>query len=126
MILREVTSVAEMMWGEDARTFPTKVKGICEAITSRHGGYLVDINIHPDLKNYGDPTRVPNIRAFEEDYEALKVLWLYPQLINNPERADEWLNEKTVVRYEPNSNFLKEFPTRRIFLNEPKEEEMEI
>ena len=126
MSLSELISITQDMWGREPEVFNTKVEGIYDTRTAGHGGYLVDTRLHSELKGYGADTFNSNIRAFEEDYEALKVLWLYPQLINNPERADEWLNEKTVVRYEPDSNFLKEFPTRRMIINKSEEEEMEM
>jgi len=125
MRLSELVTITQDMWGREPEVFNTKVEGIYDTRTAGHGGYLVDTRLHPELKNYGADTRNSNIRAFEEDYEALKVLWLYPQLINNSERANEWLNEKTVVRYEPNSNFLNEFPNRKLLDNDKSIEEEE-
>ena len=126
MRLSELVAITQDMWGREPEVFNTKVEGIYDTRTAGHGGYLVDTRLHPELKEYGANTINSNIRAFEEDYESLKVLWLYPQLINNPEKAEEWLNENTVVRYEPDSNFLKEFPTRKIIINDSEEEEMEM
>ena len=123
MVLSELISITQDMWGGDAEVLPTKVDGIYDTTTARHGGYLVDTRLHPKLRKYGEKTFNSHIRAFEEDYEALKVLWLYPQLLKEPEKANEWLNEKTVTRFDEDDKFLKEFPTRRIILNEPEEEE---
>lgn len=121
MNLNQLISATENMWGNGAEVFATKVKGIYDTTTARHGGYLVDINIHPELKNYGSKTNDPSIRAFEEDYEALKVLWVYPELIKNPEKAKEWLTSENVIRYDSNDNFLKDFPRNN--LTESQEEE---
>lgn len=121
MNLNELVSITEDMWGDGAEVFQTNVKGIYDTRTSRHGGYLVDINIHKELKNYGDETNNSSIRAFEEDYEAMKVLWLYPELLKNPEK--EWLTKENVIRYETNDNFLKDFPERNVIQNQEKEEE---
>jgi len=122
---KDLVLIAENMWGNEAQIRETKIKGIYEAITPRHGGYLVDINIHSKLKNYGSKTEDLHIRAFEEDYEALKVLWVYPQLIKNPYRSEEWLNEENLMKYESNSNFLKDFPRKNIIENEEKDNEYE-
>lgn len=122
MVLSELISITQDMWGGDAEVFSTKVEGIYDTTTARHGGYLVDTRLHPDLKKYGAKTFNSYIRAFEEDYEALKVLWLYPQLINNPEKAEEWLNKESVIRFDEDDRFLREFPIRRIIMNEEEEE----
>lgn len=123
MNLSKLISITENMWGNSPQVFNTKVEGIYDTSTSRHGGFLVDINIHPELKKYGWETNDSSIRAFEEDYEALKVLWIYPELINNPEKADEWLNAETVIRFDGDDSFLKDFPERNIIQNQEKEEE---
>lgn len=122
MVLSELISITQDMWGGDAEVFSTKVEGIYDTTTARHGGYLVDTRFHPELKQYGAKTYKSYIRAFEEDYEALKVLWLYPQLINNPEKAEEWLNKESVIRFDKDDSFLREFPSRRIIINEEEEE----
>ena len=126
MELSELISITQDMWGGDAEVIATKVYGIYDATTAGHGGYLVDTRIHPKLRKYGEKTFNSHIKAFEEDYEALKVLWLYPQLLKEPEKASQWLNVETVVRFDEDDRFLKEFPTRRIIINEPEEEEMEL
>ncbi len=119
----DLYSVTRYMWGKYAQVHNTKVKGIYDTTTERHGGYLVDITIHPELKEYGEKTNDSSIRAFEEDYEALKVLWLYPELINNTEKLEEWLNTKTVIRFDKDDSFLKRFPERNILENQEQEEE---
>lgn len=121
----KLISITKDMWGNEPQVFNTKVKGIYDTSTSRHGGYLVDINIHPELKKYGCETNEPSIRAFEEDYEALKVLWLYPELINNTERVSEWLNSETVIKYDSDDRFIKDFPKRNVIEDEEREEENE-
>lgn len=123
MNVNQLISATEYMWGDSAEVFNTKVKGIYDTRTARHGGYLVDINIHPEFKNYGAETNDSSIRAFEEDYEAMKILWVYPELLQNPEKAKEWLTKENVIRYEANDNFLKDFPERNIMQNQEKEEE---
>lgn len=119
----DLKSATKYMWGNEAVVYDTKVEGIYDTTTARHGGFLVDITLHPELKNYGDKTNIPNIRAFEEDYESLKVYWLYPELINNKEKANEWLNEKTVIRFDEDDSFLKDFPERRVLENDEEEED---
>lgn len=112
--INKLKSITRDMWGENPEVIFTKVRGIYDTNTNRHGGFLVDINLHPELKDYGSKTEHKDIRAFEEDYEALKVLWLFPELIRSKENIDEWLNKDTVVRYEDNKKFIEEFPERRI------------
>lgn len=121
MNLSKLISATIDMWGHEAEVFNTKVKGIYDTRTARHGGYLVDITIHPELKEYGAKTNDSSIRAFEEDYEALKVLWIYPELINNPEKADEWLNAETVIRFDKDDSFLKDFPARNAIKDQEEE-----
>ena len=112
--MNNLFSIAEELWGSQPEINETKVNGIYDVNCSRHGGYLVDISKHPDLKNYGDKTYNPNICAFEEDLEALKVLWLYPELINNKENVDKWLNPKMIMDTYKGSEFLEEFPKRNL------------
>lgn len=109
MNLSQLISATEYMWGYNAEIFNTKVKGIYDTRTDRHGGYLVDINIHPEFKKYGAETNNSSIRAFEEDYEAMKVIWLYPSLVNNKKWYDN-LKIDEVVRYESDTKFKREFP----------------
>ncbi len=110
----ELENITRDMWGEDPQVFATSYEGIYDTNTSRHGGYLVDTNLHPELKGFGVKTTENNIRAFEEDYEALKVLWLFPKLIKSKENLDKWLNKDTVIKYDDTDKFLKQFPERRI------------
>lgn len=124
MILSDLISATEYMWGGDAQVFNTKIDGIYDTSTARHGGYLVDTTLHPELRKYGDKTNIPSLRAFEEDYEALKVLWLYPELINNIKESENWLTPENVIRFDNNDNFLKDFPNRRIIENEIEEEDV--
>lgn len=106
---RDLIDIGIYMWREGAKVRETNVDGIFECITNGHGGYLIDIEKHPELKQYGWTTYNKQINAFEEDYEALKVEWLYPSLVKN----QEWYNNLTideVVRYESNNRFKTEFP----------------
>jgi hypothetical protein len=118
----DLISVSEDMWGNEAQIFNTKVEGIYDATTARHGGYLVDIKMHPKLKKYGAKTNNSNIRAFEEDYEAMKVLWIYPELLQHPEKASEWLTAENVIKYDKDNSFLKDFPKRNIIESQEEEE----
>ncbi len=110
MILRDIISATEYMWGGDVQVFDTNIEGIVDTSTARHGGYMVDKTLHPDLAKYGTKTNISNLVAFEEDNEALKVLWVYPELLNNPEKAKEYLTAENVIRYEKDDSFLKNFP----------------
>lgn len=121
MNLSKLLSATEYMWGHDAEVFKTKVNGIYDTRTARHGGYLVDISIHPELKKYGAETNNSSIRAFEEDYEAMKILWVYPELLQNPEKAKEWLTQENVIRYEADDSFLKDFPERNVIKDQEEE-----
>ena len=100
------------LWGEGAVVNDTIVDGIYDCYTNGHGGYLIDTDIFPQLKKYGEGTSIDNIVGFEEDYEALKILWVFPMLINNEDFKNK-LNLDMVLRYEDNLNddFRKEFPT---------------
>ena len=113
MNFNELKSATEFMWGSDSIIEDTIIDGIYDTSTASHGGYLVDITKVPELAKYGAKTNIPNIRAFEEDYEALKVLWLFPELLKNPEEAYKWLNTETVTQYDKDNKFLEEFPKRR-------------
>ena len=100
------------LWGDGAVVNDTIVDGIYDCYTDGHGGYLIDTDIFPQLKKYGEETSIDNIVGFEEDYEALKILWVFPMLINNEDFKNK-LNLDMVLRYEDNLNddFRKEFPT---------------
>lgn len=119
----DLISATEYMWGQGAKIYDTEIDGIWNTDTDRHGGFLVDINIHPELSKYGDKTNISNIRAFEEDYEALKVLWVYPKLINNPEAAKEWLTVDNVIKFDKNDDFIKDFPISDLYKEEVESEE---
>lgn len=106
---RDLIDIGTNMWREGAKVNKTKIEGIFECITKGHGGYLVDINVHPELEKYGTETNNSSLRAFEEDYEAMKVIWLYPSLVNNKEWYDN-LKIDEVVHYETDSKFKREFP----------------
>lgn len=100
------------LWGEGAVVNDTIVDGIYDCYTNGHGGYLIDTDIFPQLKKYGEETSIDNIVGFEEDYEALKILWIFPMLINNEDFKNK-LNLDMVLRYESslNDEFRKDFPT---------------
>lgn len=117
MNISDLISATADMWGYDPKVSNTVVKGIYDTTTARHGGYLVDVTIHPKFEKYGEKTIIPNIRAFEEDYEALKVIWIYPELLKNPENAKEWLTAENVTRYEQNKEFLNDFPECNLYIN---------
>lgn len=112
--MNNLFSIAEELWGSQPEINETKVNGIYDVNCSRHGGYFVDISEHPQLKEYGKETSNANICAFEEDLEALKVLWIYPDLINNKENVDKWLNPKMIMDTYKGSEFLEEFPDRKL------------
>lgn len=114
MELYKLENITIDMWGGDIQIFNTPYEGIYDTSTRRHGGFLVDTNLHPELRGFGEKTTERNIRAFEEDYEALKVLWLFPKLIRSEEDIDKWLNKDTVVRYDSDKRFIEKFPERRI------------
>lgn len=109
MNIKELKLVTEYMWGSNPVVKPTIIDGIYDTQTDRHGGYLVNIEKIPQLTNYGEKTNISNIKAFEEDYEALKVLWVFPKLINEPEKAHKWLTPEQVIKYESGVDFLEDF-----------------
>lgn len=108
----DLVSIAEDEWGDDVIIDGTEVDGIYDVQTARHGGYLVDINLYPELAEFGAKTRHENINAFEEDYEALKVLWLFPQLLRDKEA--KWLTADNVVKYDADKKFITKFPERKV------------
>ena len=121
---RDLIDIGIDMWREVAEVSKTNVDGIFKCITNGHGGYLVDIKKHPELKKYGCSTYNKQINAFEEDYDALKVEWLYPSLINNQEWYDN-LKIDEVVRYESNNKFKTEIPYKGGIGVNKREKDME-
>lgn len=114
--LNESTSYSDLkiagnnLWGEDEIIKPTKVKGIYDCSTARHGGYLVDTDIHPELKEFGWSTNVDNIVGFEEDCEALKVLWVYPEINNYYDNKVDSIREQINHYCDDSKAFFEKFP----------------
>ncbi len=120
----DFVKAGESLWGEDCSVYDTVIDGIFDCSTAGHGGYLVDTTIFPELAKYGEESSVANIVGFEEDYEALKVLWVFPQLIKSEDFKNK-LNLDMVLAYDEDKSFAKEFPTMggNIVMNENKLEE---
>ena len=119
----ELVSLGIEMWREGATVKNTAVDGIFDCTTNGHGGYLVDVVKHPELKEFGCSTSNSMINAFEEDYEALKVIWLYPKLVKNKEWYDN-ININNIICYETNNNFKEQFPNKGgIEVNQKKKTE---
>ena len=119
----DLVTAAESLWGDEATVLDTNVEGIYDCHTPRHGGYLVDTTVFPELAKYGDKTPIDNIVGFEEDYEALKIIWLVPEVLNKTQLDNDFIKNLTidqVTKYDNNDNFKNEFPTRRT-LTESKE-----
>lgn len=118
---KDFVTAGESLWGEDCSVYDTVIDGIFDCSTAGHGGYLVDTTIFPELAKYGDKSSVANIVGFEEDYEALKVLWVFPQLIKSEDFKNK-LNLDMVLAYDEDKSFAKEFPTMggNISMNENK------
>ena len=117
----DFVKAGESLWGEDCSVYDTVIDGIFDCSTAGHGGYLVDTTIFPELAKYGEESSVANIVGFEEDYEALKVLWVFPQLIKSEDFKNK-LNLDMVLAYDEDKSFAKEFPTMggNIVMNENK------
>lgn len=109
------------LWRDGCVVYDTIIDGIYDCTTDGHGGYLVDTTIFPELAKYGDKTNVDNVVGFEEDYEALKILWVFPQLIKSEDFKNK-LNLDRVLAYDEDKSFAKEFPTMggNISMNENK------
>ena len=134
--IQDVIRAGEELWGDDARVYETRVAGIYNCDTARHGGYLVDTNVFPELAKYGDKTSIDNIVGFEEDYEALKVIWVVPEVLEQIQLNNNWYKDLTldkVLHYEDslNDDFRKEFPNKKEIAEVPemkteaKDEDME-
>lgn len=119
----ELVSLGTEMWREGATVKNTVVDGIFDCTTAGHGGYLVDVVKHPELKEFGCSTSNSMINAFEEDYEALKVIWLYPKLVKNKEWYDN-ITINNIICYETNNKFKEQFPNKGgIEVNQKKKTE---
>lgn len=123
--IQDVIRAGEELWGEDARVYETRVDGIYNCDTARHGGYLVDTNVFPELAKYGDKTSIDNIVGFEEDYEALKVIWAVPEVLEQVQLNNDWYKDLTldkVLHYEDslNDDFRKEFPNKKEIAEVPE------
>ena len=105
--IQDVIRAGEELWGDDARVYETRVDGIYNCDTARHGGYLVDTNVFPELAKYGEKTSIDNIVGFEEDYEALKVIWAVPEVLEKVQLNNNWYKDLTldkVLHYEDSLN----------------------
>lgn len=115
----DLVRAGEDLWRDGAVVKGTNVDGIYDCYTAGHGGYLVDTDVHPELAKYGEETYIPNIVGFEEDYEALKIIWAYPEVLSGKVQLNsDWYNKLTlddVLRYDSslNDDFRKEFPDKR-------------
>ena len=109
--IQDVKIAGEELWGDDARVYETRVDGIYNCDTARHGGYLVDTNVFPELAKYGEKTSIDNIVGFEEDYEALKVIWAVPEVLEQVQLNNNWYKDLTldkVLHYEDSLNLHRE------------------
>ncbi len=123
--IQDVIRAGEELWGDDARVYETRVDGIYNCDTARHGGYLVDTNVFPELAKYGEKTSIDNIVGFEEDYEALKVIWAVPEVLEKVQLNNNWYKDLTldkVLHYEDslNDDFRKEFPNKKEIAEVPE------
>ena len=115
---QDLVAAGESLWRDDATIYKTNVDGIWDCHTAGHGGYLVDATKFPELAKYGDKTSVDNIVGFEEDYEALKVIWVVPEVL--PEKIlsnNNFIKNLTidqVTKYDNNDNFKNEFPDKKV------------
>lgn len=122
---QDLVIAGESLWRDDARIYETRVEGIYDCQTAGHGGYLVDTDVFPELAKYGDKTPIDNIVGFEEDYEALKVIWAVPEVLEQIQLDKDWYKNLTlddVLRYEDklNDEFRKEFPNKKEIAEVPE------
>lgn len=122
---QDLVIAGESLWRDDARIYETRVEGIYDCQTAGHGGYLVDTDVFPELAKYGDKTPIDNIVGFEEDYEALKVIWAVPEVLEKIQLDKDWYKNLTlddVLRYEDklNDDFRKEFPNKKEIAEVPE------
>ena len=122
---QDLVIAGESLWRDDARIYETRVEGIYDCQTVGHGGYLVDTDVFPELAKYGDKTPIDNIVGFEEDYEALKVIWAVPEVLEKIQLDKDWYKNLTlddVLRYEDklNDEFRKEFPNKKEIAEVPE------
>lgn len=119
----DLVRAGEDLWRDGAVIRPTKVDGIYDCSTDGHGGYLVDTTKFPELAKYGEKTYIDNIVGFEEDYEALKVIWLHPEVLADVQLDSDFIKNLTidqVTKYDNTDEFKNEFPERKAW-KEPKE-----
>lgn len=80
--------LASQMWGEVQGQLKVD-DGIWSFHTAGHGGFVVDTEVHPELKEYNTTVYInaksnsyypseQHFAPFEEDCEYAKVIWLYP------------------------------------------------
>lgn len=122
---QDLVIAGESLWRGDARIYDTRVEGIYDCQTAGHGGYLVDTDVFPELAKYGDKTPIDNIVGFEEDYEALKVIWAVPEVLEQIQLDKDWYKNLTlddVLRYDDklNDDFRKEFPNKKEIAEVPE------
>ena len=122
---QDLVIAGESLWRDDAKIYETRVEGIYDCQTAGHGGYLVDTDVFPELAKYGDKTPIDNIVGFEEDYEALKVIWAVPEVLEKIQLDRDWYKNLTlddVLRYDDklNDDFRKEFPNKKEIAEVPE------
>lgn len=125
---QDLVAAGESLWRDDATIYKTNVDGIWDCHTAGHGGYLVDATKFPELAKYGDKTSVDNIVGFEEDYEALKVIWVVPEVLSEKILSNnnfiKNLTIDQVTKYDNNDNFKNEFPDKKVKDNLEESEEL--
>lgn len=80
----KVTKAAEQLWGPDVG-FDQVQPGVFDVETSCHGGFLVDKHtaqtfLTPVARRHGNP--VGSFLAYEEDCDAMIVLFEHPELLS--------------------------------------------
>ena len=122
---QDLVIAGESLWRDDATIYETRVDGIWDCHTAGHGGYLVDVTKFPELAKYGEKTSIDNIVGFEEDYEALKVIWAVPEVLEKIQLDKDWYKNLTlddVLKYDDklNDEFRKEFPNKKEIAEVPE------
>lgn len=122
---QDLVSAGESLWRDGATIYDTDVDGIYDCHTAGHGGYLVDTAKFPELAKYGDETCIDGIVGFEEDYEALKVIWAVPEVLSEKQLNNNFIKNLTidqVTKYDNTDDFKNEFPERRTAQKTQKKE----
>lgn len=134
--------LASQMWGK-VQSQRKLLDGIWWFDCLGHGGIILDINKYPEFigneqiveKRKGSNTYVmheQHFAPFEEDCEYAKVIWLYPDVLDNlSKRYDlkdktlyEWKMERLKIIEESlkkwNLGFLKKYRERKILKKSKK------